>query len=81
MLLEETFGLNLDAILQDADSVRHMSDEIWLEVADKIPNNAATQLLKKIAVRDNHSGLESHQDEPWRKEQVEAVLRELLPRR
>ena len=81
MVLEETFDLNPDAILQDTSTMHQIVDAFWQEVAGKIPNSAASQLLKKIAIRDNRSSLESQADEPWRKEQVEAALEELMARR
>ena len=81
MALEEIFDLNLDVILQDAMPFHQMVDTLWWQIAGQPPNIAATRLLKKIAIRDSRPEIEGQPDEPWRKEQVEALLQELLDHR
>jgi hypothetical protein len=81
MLLEETFDLGSDGFPQSATTPDQMVDALWRQVADQTPNRTASALLKKLALRDNQSNLESQPGEPWRREQVEAVLRELLSHR
>ena len=79
LTIEEAFDITISD--QDAEAIQTPHDLIeWLlpQVTDLPPNIVAARKLKAMSVRDNRGDLLVKPNEPWRREQVAAIVREII---
>lgn len=79
MAFEESFGVELpDDDCDKMDSPREVVD--WLErhLTKQRPNKRAAAWLRKLAKSHNNTALAEGLDGTWRREQIAAVVREIL---
>jgi hypothetical protein len=79
MTIEEIFGIDIPA--NDAEEFGSPSEIVdWLELhlSNKRPNKRAIALLRGLAQSQERLELAEGLDGPWRREQIGAIIRELL---
>jgi hypothetical protein len=79
MTIEEIFGIDIPA--NDAEgfgSPREIVDWLSLHLSNKRPNKRAIALLRGLAQSQERFELAEGLDGPWRREQIAAIIRELL---
>jgi hypothetical protein len=77
--IEEAVGVNIpDADAEAMATPRHVVEWLLPRIGNAAPNQIASLLLKKVSARENRSELTDALTEPWRREQVAAVVREIV---
>ena len=84
MLAEELFGTDFPSGAENFQKKFQSSGDIvdWFEVRllDREPNSEAAALLKKLAQSHNNPKLAEGLHDSWRREQIDAIVRELFGR-
>jgi hypothetical protein len=79
MTFEDVFGVDLP---NPSPETFRSPDELvdWLEVpfANERPNKAAQEWLRKLATEQQRPELADGLDGPWRREQIDAIVREVF---
>jgi hypothetical protein len=79
MAFEEAFGVELPAHESgDFGSPREMVDWLELHLSNERPSKEATALLRKLAKDHNKPELAEGSEDTWRREQIEAIVREIF---
>lgn len=79
MVIEEVFGADIPTIdAEKFDSSRGIVDWLDLHLSDKHPNKQAAAVLRGLAKKLNWPKLAQGLEKPWRRDQIAAIIRELL---
>ena len=79
MAFEEAFGVELPVHeSKDFGSPQEMVDCLDLHLSNQRPNKEAAALLRKLAKLHNKPDLAQGLEGTWRREQIEAIVREIF---
>jgi hypothetical protein len=79
MVFEEAFGVELPVHESgDFDSLEEMTDWLELHLSNQRPSKEAAALLRKLAKAHNKPELDEGLEGTWRREQIEAIVREIF---
>jgi len=79
MTIEEAFDITIPD--EDMEAIQTPRDLIeWLlhRVCRRVPNRIAARKLKAVSVRENRLDLIAESNQPWRREQVAVLVREII---
>jgi hypothetical protein len=80
MTFEEVFDTEIpNDDLEHFDSPSEMVDRLERLLSDRRPNKAAKALLRKLAREQQRPELAESLEGTWRREQIAAIVREVLP--
>ena len=81
MAIEEAFEMDLGALPpNDFGGTAEIVDWLEMQLRRKAPNKIAIAFLKRIAETEHRPELVPHDGETWRREQIEAIVREIAKR-
>ena len=79
MAFEEAFGVELPVHeSKDFGSPQEMVDWLELHLSNQRPSKEAAALLRKLAKEHNKPELAEGLEGTWRREQIEAIVREIF---
>ncbi len=79
MAIEEAFGVELPVNeSEDFSSPQQMVDWLALHLSHQRPSKDAAGLLRKLATQHNKPELAQGLEGPWRRDQIEAIVREIF---
>jgi len=79
MVIEEVFGTEIPN--RDADGFGNPGEIVdWLEknLSNQRPNKQAADFLRRLAKKQQNPELAEGLEGPWRREQIAAIIREIL---
>jgi hypothetical protein len=79
LTIEEAFDITISD--EDTETIQTPRDLIeWLlpRACHRVPKKIAARKLKAISVRENRADLVAESNQPWRREQVAAIVREII---
>ncbi len=77
--IEETFDLVVpDEAAEGMTTPRHIIEWVLPRVGGEVPNDAAVAWLKRIAAREHRSDSNDGLKQPWQRERVASVVREII---
>ncbi len=79
IVFEEAFGVEIpNDDFEHFDSPSEMVDRLELLLSNQRPNKAAKALLRKLAKEQQRAELAEGLEGTWRREQIAAIVREML---